>query len=96
MREFQFPALQTRKELGLEHFRKDLWGCYQGQRKKLTGASPVTIPQATARHILAAVPLLVSKGLFTWREEDPRRWNLTLRWIYMQKFRTVSCPSREG
>ena len=71
MRGFQFATLQTRKELGLEHFRKDIWGCYQGQGKKLTGASAVTIPQATARHILAAVPLLVSKGLFTWREEDP-------------------------
>ena len=40
-------------------------------------------------------------GLVTWREEDPRNrkileGGITLRWVYMQKFRPVSCPSREG
>ena len=40
-------------------------------------------------------------GLFTWREEDPStrkilEGGITLRWVYMQKFRPVSCPSREG
>ena len=43
----------------------------------------------------------VTKGLFAWREEDPGtrkilEGGITLRWIYMQKFWPVSCPSREG
>ena len=42
-----------------------------------------------------------NQGLFTWREEDPGtrkilEGGITLRWVYMQKFRPVSCPSREG
>ena len=42
-----------------------------------------------------------TKGLFTWREEDPStrkilEGGITLRWVYMKKFRPVSCPSREG
>ena len=51
---------------------------------------------------LRCVPLtFASYVLFTWREEDPstRRIledGITLRWVYMQKFRPVSCPSREG
>ena len=41
------------------------------------------------------------KGLFTWKEEDPStrkilESGITLRWVYMKKFRPVSCPSREG
>lgn len=35
VRGFQFTTLQTGKELGLVHFRKDVWGCYQGQGKKI-------------------------------------------------------------
>ena len=43
----------------------------------------------------------VTKGLFTWREEDHitrkiLEGGITLRWVYMQKFRPVSCPSGEG
>ena len=42
-----------------------------------------------------------TKRLFTWREEDPStrkilEGGITLRWVYMQKFQPVSCPSREG
>ena len=43
----------------------------------------------------------VTKGLFAWREEDPGtrkilEGGITLRWVYVQKFRPVSCSSREG
>ena len=42
-----------------------------------------------------------NKGLFTWREEDPITRKIleggsTLRWIYMQEFRSVWCPNIEG
>ena len=45
--------------------------------------------------------LFQTYGLFTWKEEDPStrkilEGGITLRWVYMQKFRPVSCPSREG
>ena len=42
-----------------------------------------------------------SKGLFTWREEDPstrkiREGGKTFRLLYMQKFRPKWLPSGEG
>ena len=41
-----------------------------------------------------------SKGLFTWREEDASTRMIledgkTLRWVYMHKFRSVRCLSRQ-
>ena len=42
-----------------------------------------------------------SKGLFTWREEDPSTRKIleggtTFRLVYMQKFRPRCLPSGEG
>jgi len=39
--------------------------------------------------------------LFTWKEEDPSHSKIleggaTFRWVYMQKFRAMWCPSKEG
>ena len=41
-----------------------------------------------------------SKGLFTWRKEDPSTRNIlegvsTLHWVYMQKFWSVLDPNIE-
>ena len=54
---------------------------------------------AVLRNLLLSVVLVagtfrVPAGLFTWRKEDPRRWdNFSLG--YLQKFRSVWCPGKK-
>ena len=56
---------------------------------------------AQRERLIIQTMFLLFKGLFTWREENPStrkilEGGISLRWVYMQKFRPVSCPSREG
>ena len=36
------------------------------------------------------------RGCLIWREEGREEGLTTLRWVYVQKFRSVWCPSRKG
>lgn len=59
-------------------------------------------PHVPCAHLLTYLPILNSKGLFIWREEDPSARKIleggtNFGWVlYIQKFRSVWLPIRRG